>query len=106
MRLLLDESLPRGLKSFLVGHDVSTVQEMGWAGTSNGKLLQLAQAEFEVFITADQNLQYQQNLAGFDIAVLILAATSTRIPDLEPLILKTLGALSELTSGEVRRVAL
>ncbi len=82
MRLLLDESLPRGLKNLLDAHDVVTVQEKGWADTTNGKLLRLAESEFDVFVTADQNLQYQQNLIGFDIAVIILAAVRTRVSDL------------------------
>ena len=74
MRLLPDGSLPCGLKNLLDTHDVVTVQEKGWVGTTNGKLVQLAESEFDVFVTADQYLQYQQNLAGFDLAVVILAA--------------------------------
>lgn len=105
MRLLLDESLPRGLKNLLKTHEVATVQERGWAGASNGKLLRLAALEFDVFVTADQNLEYQQNLVGFDIAVIVLAAASTRIPDLEPLIPKVLAIIPDLISGEVRRIA-
>jgi predicted nuclease of predicted toxin-antitoxin system len=106
MRLLLDESLPRGLKKLLDAHEVATVQEKGWAGTSNGALLRLAELKFDVFVTADQNLQYQQNLVGFDISVILLAAPSTRISDLEPLIPKVLAELPELIPGEVRRIAL
>ncbi len=67
MKLLLDESLPRALKHLFSGHDVQTVPECGWAGLSNGELLRLAETRFGTFITADQNLQYQQNLAGLDI---------------------------------------
>jgi len=62
MNLLLDECLPRKLKDDLPGHAVSTVLEMGWAGTKNGTLLRLAETAFEVFITADRNVEYQQNL--------------------------------------------
>ena len=105
MRLLLDESLPRRLSDLLEGHSVTTVQEQGWAGATNGDLLRMAKAEFDAFLTADQNLQYQQNLEGFDIAVLVIAAPSTRIADLEPLVPDILTALSETKSGEVRRIA-
>jgi len=64
MRILLDESLPRRLKTEFVGHEVATVAERGWSGVKNGELLTLAAERFDVFVTADQNLQYQQNLAA------------------------------------------
>jgi hypothetical protein len=60
MRLLLDESLPKKLRASLPGHSVSTVVEMGWGGTKNGALLALASSQFDAFLTADQNLPYQQ----------------------------------------------
>jgi hypothetical protein len=99
MRLLLDESLPRKLKHRLAPHEVRTVPEMGWAGKSNGDLLRLAEQEFEVFLTADQKLPGQQNLSTFRIAVVVLAATSNRLRDLEPLVPKILEGLAELKSG-------
>ena len=68
MRILLDEDLPRRLTSLLVGHNVSTVQRSGWTGIKNGKLLGLAAAEFDVFLTMDRNLEFQQNLAALPIA--------------------------------------
>jgi hypothetical protein len=64
VKVLLDECLPRYLKSALAGHEVRTVQESGWSGLKNGELLNLAEPRFEVFLTSDQNLRYQQNLAG------------------------------------------
>ena len=73
MRLLLDESLPRGLKRDLAAHEVVTVPEQGWAGKDNGELLGLADKQFDVFVTADQGIEYQQNLAGFGLAVVTLA---------------------------------
>lgn len=63
MRILLDEDLPRRLAAILAGHEVSTVQRSGWTGIKNGKLLGLAAAEFDVFLTMDGNLEFQQNLA-------------------------------------------
>ena len=59
MKLLLDESLPRRLKKELSQHDVTTVPERGWAGKTNGELLELASGSFDVSITADQGLEYQ-----------------------------------------------
>ena len=106
MRLLLDESLPRGLKRHLSTHEVATVPEQGWAGKSNGELLRLAEGEFDAFLTADQNVEYQQNLHSYGIAVVVLAAPTTRIQDLEPLIPAVLSALETTKPGEVVRVSL
>jgi predicted nuclease of predicted toxin-antitoxin system len=105
MKVLLDESLPRALKRELETHDVATVPELGWAGKDNGELLQLASAEFDVFLTADQGLQYQQNLTGYDIAVVTLAAKTNRLEDLRPLIPRLLAVLIKLTPGEVVTLA-
>lgn len=60
MRVLLDECLPRKLKQDLANHEVLSVTERGWSGVENEELLKLAQAEFDVFLTIDQNLKYQQ----------------------------------------------
>lgn len=104
MKMLLDESLPRRLKASFPDIAVRTVPEMGWNGTTNGKLLRLASGHFDVFLTADQNLQYQQNLAGYEIAVIVLAAKSNRLADLEPLAGAVREALANLRPGEVVRV--
>lgn len=83
MRILLDECVPRPLKRELPGHDVHTVPEMGWSGKKNGELLQLMLPEnFEVFLTVDQNLRYQQNLWAANIGVVVLVAPSNRLADL------------------------
>ncbi len=101
MRVLLDECLPRRLRTHLVGHDVQTVQSMGWSGKKNGELLELAaEAGFEVFLTADQNLRYQQNLASGSIAVISLVAGGIRLQDLLPLIPAALTALLSIGPGE------
>jgi len=60
MRILLDESLPHDLAALILGHHVSTVRDEGWTGVKNGKLLALAATKFDVFITADRNLEFQQ----------------------------------------------
>jgi uncharacterized protein DUF5615 len=105
MRLLLDESLPRRLKHRLAPHEVRTVPEMGWAGRKNGELLRLAQDQFDVFLTADQKLHSQQNLPLFRIAVVVLAAPSNRLRDLEPLVGKLLDSLTGLKPGIARIVS-
>ncbi len=84
MRILLDESAPRQLKRLLAGHDVETVPERGWASKRNGELLGLAAAEgFDVFVTPDGNLPHQQELARFNIAVVVLAAGLNRMTTCE-----------------------
>jgi len=87
------------VREFL-GYEVKTVPQMGWAGVKNGQLLALAEAEFDVFITVDRNLSFQQNLPQFDIAVIVLQAPSNRLADLKPLITKILDTLDTLTQGK------
>ena len=101
MRLLLDESLPRRLRTELHGQQVVTVPGMGWAGRTNGELLSLARDRFDAFLTADQNLEYQQNLSEADIPVIVLAASSNRFDDIKPLIPDVLSALENIKPGEV-----
>ena len=79
MKILLDESVPRLLKLRLPHLDISTVQEMGWAGVRNGELLRRAEEHFNIFVTADQNLQYQQNLSGHRLAILVLPSNQVPI---------------------------
>ena len=87
MRILLDECVPRPIRRELTGHVVSTIREMGWAGKKNGELLALmAGAGFEVLLTVDQNLRFQQNHAASDVAVVVMVAPSNRLADLVPLI--------------------
>jgi hypothetical protein len=106
MRVLLDEQLPRHLSCELTGHDVRTVQQQGWAGLKNGELLRRAAVEgFEVFLTADQNLEYQQNLARSPLGVVVLVAASNALEDLLPLIPQTLRAIAHSRAGKVVRVA-
>ena len=72
MKVLLDACTPRPLRRFLPGHSVSTAQEMGWGGLKNGDLLREAEGQFEVFISTDQNLKYQQQVVGRKLAILVL----------------------------------
>lgn len=104
MKVLLDECLPKRLKSAFPGHSVSTVPEMGWTGRSNGELLELAKGRFDAFITVDQNLQYQQNLEASKIAVVLLVVSNNRYETFKPLIPKVEQALKTISTGELRRI--
>ena len=99
MRLLLDECVPGRLRRALPNHDVSTVVQIGWAGVKNGKLLALASAKFDAFITVDKNLPYQQNQATLPIAVLVLNAFSNELESLLPLLPTLEKRLSSLVPG-------
>ena len=106
MRVLLDESVPRKLARELVGHDIRTVSQLGWSGTKNGELLRRAGAEgYQVLITADQNLEYQQNLTKISVGILVLVAKSNRLIHLKPLVPQILKQLEALGPGVVIRVA-
>jgi uncharacterized Fe-S cluster-containing protein len=100
MRVLLDENLPQQLRHHLAGHSVATVTYMGWQGYKNGRLLDAAQGNFDVLITMDQNLPYQQDVGKRDIAVLLVAAFDNRIETLLPIIPKILEALTAVIPGE------
>lgn len=100
-KVLLDECVDQGLADALPGHDVETTAASGWAGLKNGELLQRASEDFEVFITTDRNLQFQQNLSSFDIAVIVLAAQTNRLVDLLPLASELLDAIDVAEAGQV-----
>ncbi|HYX30277.1 MAG TPA: DUF5615 family PIN-like protein [Pyrinomonadaceae bacterium] len=78
MRILLDECVPWPIHRLLPQHSVPSVQAQGWSGIRNSALLRRAEAEFDLFITSDQNIRYQQNLAGHRIAILDLATNDLR----------------------------
>ena len=99
MRLLLDECVPRRVKKELVGHEVKTAKEAGLAGLKNSALLRAAESNYEVLITVDQSIPYQQNLSSFQIAVVVLIAKRNKYELLKPLIPKTLEALKSVQPG-------
>src|SRR5262245_11070773 len=78
MRILLDECVPWPMYKLLSGHECTTAQRCGWGGIENGELLSRAEKQFGLFITADQNIRYQQNLTGFRIAILELSTNDLR----------------------------
>lgn len=105
MRVLLDENLPRQLKRhFPDDVEVQTVQERGWNGIKNSELLRLAAGEFEVFLTMDRGVEFQQNIQSVSIGVLLIRAPSNRFEDLQPLIAEVHNALNTIQPGQLRRI--
>lgn len=104
MKVLLDECLPRRLRRSLPGHEVKTVPEMGWASIKNGALLRLAEPLFDVFITVDKNLPFQQNLGALSLGVIVLDTPDNKIETLAPLMGAVLTALGGIQPGQVVRV--
>jgi hypothetical protein len=78
MKVLLAECVPWPMHKLLAGHECTTAQKRGWGGVKNGDLLRLAEGEFNLFITSDQNIRYQQNLAGRSIPILELSTNDLR----------------------------
>src|SRR5208337_205325 len=78
MRILLDECVPWPIHRLFIGHECTSVQRRGWSGIQNGELLRLAEDEYDLFITCDQNVRFQQNLAGRSIAILALSTNDLR----------------------------
>jgi hypothetical protein len=105
MRVLLDECLPKRLGRELAGHQVQTVPQMGWAATKNGALLREAASAFDVFLTMDKNLVYQQNLSQYKtLSVIALRARSNKLDILRPLVPDILAVLTTIKPGEFQRI--
>jgi hypothetical protein len=104
VRVLLDESLPRPLAILVKGHDARTVTEMRWTSLGNGELLRRAAEHFDVVLTADQNIEFQQNLKTLPVAVVVLVAASNRLESLEPLLPELLRVLAMLQPKTLVRV--
>lgn len=105
MKILLDECLPRKLRRDLLGHEVATVPEMGWASIKNGRLLRLAEGTFDVFLTVDQNMEYQQNLHSYSIAVIVLVTKDIRLRALRLLVPALLPALEMIQAGDLVHIS-
>jgi predicted nuclease of predicted toxin-antitoxin system len=105
MKLLLDECLPRKLRASFSTHDCQTVPQAGLAGKRNGELLSLAeQQSFDVLVTVDKGIEYEQNLAGRKIAILVLRSRSNQLSDPLPLVPECLARLDTLNPGEILRI--
>jgi predicted nuclease of predicted toxin-antitoxin system len=100
VRVLLDEDLPVNLRHYIQGHDVETVTWKGWKGIKNGKLLDLAEQEFDVFITFDQNLHFQQNISKRKLGIIVLVASNDQLHSLLPLMPSVEVALLTIAHGE------
>ena len=99
MKVLLDECIDWRLSRDLVGHDVKTAHQMGWASIENGELLALAERTFDVFVTVDRNLSYQQNLTSYSIGVIVLRVKSNRLAEIKALVPQLLKALASTQLG-------
>ena len=105
MRVLIDECLDERFRNSLSGHDCQTVRFAGFAGLKNGELLVAAEtAKFDVFLTVDQGIEYQQNLAGRIIAIIIIRAKSNRQKDLLPHATACLACIESMKPGQIGRI--
>ncbi len=104
MKVLLDECLPKKLKHEITAETVRTVPEAGWAGRQNGELLKLAEKDFDVLLTNDQNIEYQQNIEDFDLAFIVVVAATNDIADLLPLVPLVNEALKTIRPGTIEYV--
>lgn len=106
MKVLVDECVDWRLSRDIVGHEVRTARQMGWSSIRNGELLTLAAKEFDVFVTVDRNLSFQQNLPAFAIAVIVLRASSHRLSDLQRLVPALLASIRTAKAGAVTYVGI
>jgi hypothetical protein len=105
VRILGDESLPRQLVPLLVGHDARMVQAEGWSSVQNGELLRRAAAVgYDVFVTPDRKLEYQQHIPRVGVAVVVVRAHTNRIEDIRPLVPALLQVLPSVRAGTVTHV--
>jgi hypothetical protein len=104
MRILLDECVPWPMHKLLSGHSCSTVQGKGWGGIKNGDLLQRAEGEFDLFITSDQNIRYQQNLIGRGIAILELSTNDIDRIEAAGMLVKN--AIEEIQPNQFMRLTI
>jgi hypothetical protein len=103
-RVLFDENLPRLLRRKLPEFEIRTVQEEGWGSIRNGELLRRAASEFDVLLTADRRMQYQQNLTSFAIGVVVIVTPRLQLPLLERAVESLRTALSEVTPGQILHI--
>ena len=105
MKILLDENLPRDLRYFLAGHEVFTVAYLGWSGMENGELLKIAgDSGFDVMLTKDSGVEYEQPLAALPIAVVVMKAKANKLDDIRPLLPALLSTLANLEPRTLVRI--
>jgi hypothetical protein len=105
VKVLLDECVDWRLLRAIEGHDVRTARQMGWATIKNGDLLALASEHFNVFVTVDRNLAFQQHTASFRVAIVVLHARSNRLADLLPLVPALLEAIAAASPATLTTIA-
>jgi len=101
MRILIDQCLDWRLCRSVLGHECSSVQKMDWSGLTNGALLEKAEKQFDVFVTGDRNLTFQQALSRFDLAVIVLHPESIQLRHTLPLMSKVLTVLTTIRVGRI-----
>lgn len=101
MNLLFDQGVPKKLRRYLSGHKVRTAYEAGLSELENGDLLRAAEKDFDVLITCDSNIKYQQRLSEFDIALVVLRAFTNSLDDYLPLVPQLLTILDAIEPGKV-----
>jgi|SRR5271157_1316819 len=105
MRILIDECIDERFRNSLPGHDCQTARCAGLAGLTNGELLKAAEtAKFDVFLTVDQSIEYQQNLTGRSIAIIIVRTKSNRLKDLLPHVSVCLAHIESIQPGQIVRI--
>ena len=104
MRVLLDEQLPIDLASQLRGHAVETVADRGWAGIRNGELLNRMSGRYDVLITMDRGIEFQQPVSTLPFGIVIVRARSNRMRHLSPLVSAILNAITAAKPGQIHRV--
>jgi hypothetical protein len=102
MRILFDQGTPVPLRKALLNHEVQTVFEMNWSGMGNGELLTIAEESFELFITTDQQLRYQQNLDERKLSILVLGTTSW--PKIQTSLAEIVAVVEKMSAGEYREI--
>ena len=105
MKIIVDECLPNRLTKALVGHEAILVQKAGFSGYKDKTLLEAIEGKFEVFITIDSSLPFQQNVTEYSFSIIVLKALSNTFEDIEPLVPKLFDVLDELKGGEVLYVS-
>jgi hypothetical protein len=102
VKVLLDECIDWRLGRELASHEVKTTRQMGWTTLKNGELLALASSQFDVFVTVDRNLFFQQDIVSFSVAIVVLQARTNRLADLRPLVPNLLSAIEATPPGTVK----
>ena len=102
--VLLDENLPRQLRALMTEFYVVTVSYAGWSGKKNGDLLRSANDQFDVLLTVDKGIKYQNNFTGLNIAVVIMEVNSNRLSDIVPILSKVKDAIRGIPVGQIVKV--